>query len=210
MPTELTELEVMELEDAPANLDLSRWTGVPETYADVPAATAGEARAAQVATLRRIRDGRLYTGLTSTWAEFCEKHLMVSRRSVDRNIRRLKEFGPLFFRVLEAVPISSQEYRLIRGHICAEGVRLDGTVISFHQAHGRRLAEAVTELLRRTGPKPAKARGESFTRVIGYLETAAKALDRYDRSLDRLQKFELSALLGRAARRALQLGVRPA
>ena len=72
------------------------------------------------------------------------------------------------------------------------------------------MAEAVTELLRRTGPKPAKVRGESFTRVVGYLETAAKALERYDRTLDRLQKFELSALLGRAARRALQLGVRPA
>ncbi len=165
MPTDLPKPDVIDFEAAPTTLDLSRWTGV--SLADVPAATAGETRAVQVANLRRIRDGRLYIDLTSTWEEFCEKHLLVSRRSVDRNIRRLKEFGPLFFRVAEEVPISSQEYRLIRGHICPEGVRFDGAVVPFHQAHGRRLAEAVTELLRRTGPKPAKARGESFTRVVG-------------------------------------------
>jgi hypothetical protein len=209
MQAELPETDLIAFEDAPLDLDLSRWTGAPADSAnDTP--DLGDVRAERVANLRRIRDERLYTDLTSTWEEFCEKHLRITRRSVDRNIRRLKEFGPLFFRVAEAVPLSSQEYRLIRGHVCPDGVRLDGALIPFDDAFSDELSDAVTELLRRGGSKPAKARGESFSRVIAQLEIAAKALDRYDRTLDRLQKFELSALLGRAARRAMELGVRPA
>lgn len=209
MQPELPETDLIAFEDAPLDLDLSRWTGAPDDSAKEPPAI-GDVRAAQVANLRRIRDERLYTDLTSTWEEFCEKYLRITRRSVDRNIRRLKEFGPLFFRVAGAVPISSQEYRLIRGHVCPDGVRLDGVLIPFDESYFEELSDAITELLRRGGSKSAKARGESFSRVIAQLETAAKALDRYDRTLDRLQKFELSALLGRAARRAMQMGVRPA
>lgn len=204
----LTKPEIIPLEDAPANLDLSRWTG--ELLPEVPGAVAGDARAAQVAALRRIRDGKLYAGFTRTWDEFCEKHLMISRRSIDRNIRRLREFGPVFFRVDRAIPISSQEYRLIRGHICPDGVRFDGTVIPFQAARRPHLAAAVTELLRRTRTKPVKVRGESFPRVMERLEAATKMLERYGHKLDRLQKFELASVLGRSARKAVELGVRPA
>jgi hypothetical protein len=204
MPEESSNTLVIPLEDAPANLDLSPWTGRRETVAGA----AGEARIAQVSDLRRIRDDRLYANLTGTWEEFCEKHLGISRRSVDRNIRRLKEFGPAFFRVAEAVPISSHEYRMIREHICPEGVRIDGVLIPFGERNGRCLAAALTELLRRDGPKLGRTRAESFTRVAARLEAAAKALDRYDRTLDRLQKLELSALVGRMSRRALDFGVR--
>ena len=203
-----TKSNAIPLEDAPANLDLSRWTG--ELPSAVPCAIAGDDRAAQVAALRSIRDGKLYAGLTRTWDEFCERHLMVSRRSIDRNIRRLKEFGPVFFRVAAATPITSQEYRLIRGHACPEGVRFEGAVLSFSPSNRARIAEAVTGLLRLNGPKPAKTRRESFPRVMERLESAARLLERYDRTLDRLQKFELSSVLGRTARKAMQMGVRPA
>jgi hypothetical protein len=196
----------MPLEDAPANLDLSRWTGLRESSSG----TACDARVAQVADLRRIRDEKLYRDLTETWEEFCEKHLLISRRSIDRNIRRLKEFGPAYFHVAESMPLSSHEYRLIREHISAEGVRVDGVLVPLGERNGQRLAAAIAELLRRNGPKPARARSESFTRVAARLESATKALDRYDRALDRLQKLELAALVGRASRRAMQLGVRPA
>ena len=208
MRESLTKSEIIPLEDAPANLDLGRWTG--ELPASLPEAVAGDARAAQVAALRRIRDGRLYAGVTRTWDEFCEEHLLISRRSIDRNIRRLKEFGPVFFRVAEAIPVSSQEYRLIRGHVCPGGIRFNGAVLSFAPANGPRLAAAVTELLRLTGPKPVKLRGESFPRVMERLEAATKMLERYDRTLDRLQKFELASVLGRSARKAQELGVRRA
>ena len=208
MRESLTKPDIIPLEDAPANLDLSRWTG--ELPANVPGAVAGDDRADQVAALRRIRDGRLYAGVTRTWDEFCETQLTIGRRSIDRNIRRLKEFGPVFFRVAQAIPISSQEYRLIRGHICPDGIRFNGAIISFDPANGPRLSAVVTELLRLTGPKPVKPRGESFPRVMERLEAATKMLERYDRTLDRLQKFELASILGRSARKALDLGVRRA
>ena len=206
MQKEPPQAKVTPFEDAPANLDLSRWTGRRESSAG----TASDARVAQVADLRRIRDEKLYGSLTETWEEFCEKHLLISRRSIDRNIRRLKEFGPAYFHLAEAMPLSSHECRMISEHICPEGVRVDGTLIPFGERNRQRLAAAIAELLRRGGPKPARTRAESFTRVAARLEAAAKALDRYDRTLDRLQKLELAALVGRASRRALKLGVRPA
>jgi hypothetical protein len=201
-----TDNAIISLEEAPTDLDLSPWTGV----SDAAPERAGDARAAQVAGLRRIRDEKLYSNLTSTWEEFCEKHLLISRRSVDRNIRRLKEFGPVFFRLAETVPIASREYRLIRGHVCPDGVRFEGEVIGFDGPHRQQLPGVVTELLRRRGQKPAGGRGEPFSHVVGRLEAGARMLERFERPLDRVQKFELSAVLGRALRRALELGVRPA
>jgi len=206
MQKEPSKNAVIGLEDTPLDLDLSRWTGRHESSAG----TAGDARATQVADLRLIRDEKLYGSLTQTWEEFCERHLLISRRSIDRNIRRLKEFGPVFFQVAEAMPLSSHEYRMIREYICPEGVRFDGVLIPFGELNGQRLAAAMAELLRRCGPKPARTRMESFSRVAARLEAAVKALERYDRTLDRLQKLELSSLLGRGSRRGLQLGVRPA
>ena len=206
MPPKSSKTAIRSFEDAPASLDLSPWTGCLEP----PAGTCADARATLVADLRRIRDEKLYRSVTQTWEEFCERHLLISRRSIDRNIRRLKEFGPVYFRVAGALPLSSNEYRMIREHVCPEGLRLDDALIPFDGRNRQWLAEAVTELLRRNGPRPSRTRIESFQRVAARLEAAAKALDRYDRALDRLQKLELSALIGRASRRALQLGVRPA
>jgi hypothetical protein len=196
---------VISFEEAPADLDLTPWTGP----LDPPPASAADARIAQVTSLRRIRDERLYLGLTRTWEEFCERHLFISRRSIDRGIRRLREFGPAFFRVSEFVPIGSQEYRLIREHISAEGVRSEGELIPFDDTDDERLVMAITELLDAAG-QPAGARAEPFARVAAHLELAARSLTHYERVLDRLQKLEVSAQLGRICRRALELGVRPA
>ena len=201
-----TNTAVIPLEQAALDLDISSWIGIAESVPQRP----GDARAAQVASLRRIRDEKLYAGFTNTWDEFCEKHLLISRRSIDRNIRRLKEFGPVFFRLAETVPIAAREYRLIRGHICPDGVRFEGEIISFDGPQASRLADVVTELLRRTGSKPMRQKGEPFWQVVARLEASAKMLERYERSLDRVQKFELSAVLGRTLRRGLELGVRPA
>jgi hypothetical protein len=198
--------KIIALEDAPANLDLSRWTGrLPQ-----PAASFGEARAAQVADLRLIRDRKLYAGLTRTWDEFCEKHLLVSRRSVDRNIRQLREFGPVFFRVAEAMRLSAQQYRRIRGHVCAEGVLFDNGVIPFVPQNQRPLSDAIAELLLRNGGRLGRKPTESYGRMMRRVTVAANSLDRFDRRLDGLQKLEVAASMGRILRRGLQLGVRPA
>ena len=141
---------VIALEEAPARLDLSRWTG----RRDLPPGTPGDARVAQVTDLRRIRDKKLYARVTRTWEEFCEKHLLISRRSVDRNIRRLREFGPAFFRAAAAMPLSSREFRQIREHVGVEGVQFDGVLIPFGASNRRQLADALDELLHGYGPKP--------------------------------------------------------
>jgi hypothetical protein len=160
--------------------------------------------------LRRIRDGKLYTRYTNTWDEFCEKHLKFTRRSVDRNIRRLREFGPVFFRLAEAVPLASREYRLIRGHVCPQGVRVDAEVIAFGAGNCEQLSDAITELLRRSGSKSAKDARQSFARVTSRLDVATRLLERYQRPLDKLQKFDLAVLVGRTLRRAREMGVRAA
>lgn len=200
----------MALEDAPDLLDLSPWTGALHPHPAAPDTAPGLIRAAQVDNLRRIRDGKLYTGYTRTWDEFCEKYLKFTRRSVDRNIRRLREFGPVFFRLAEAVPLASREYRLIRGHVCPQGLRFDGSLIPFGDEHRDELGEAILELLRRSGSKIFRDGKQSFGRVISHIEVAIRMLERYQRPLDNLQKFELAALIGRNLRRARELGVRAA
>lgn len=198
--------KVIALEDAPANLDLSRWTGLRSA----PARSPGEARAGQVADLRLIRDRRLYAGLTRTWDEFCEKYLLISRRSVDRNIRQLREFGPVFFRVAEAMRLRSEQYRRIRGHICAEGVRIDNLLIPFGAQNQRRLEDAMAELLLRNRGRQPRKPGESYARLMRRITIAVNSLDRFDRRPDPLQRLDIAALLGRLLRRGLQLGVHPA
>jgi hypothetical protein len=100
------------MEEAPTDLDWSPWTGVRETAPK--RAGDDEPRRWPRRTAFAMKSSIWFT---STWEEFCEKHQLISRRSVDRNIRRLKEFGRVFFRLAEAVPIASGEYRLIRGHV---------------------------------------------------------------------------------------------
>jgi len=202
--------EVIALEDAPAALDLTSWTGDLHAHSVAPDTAPGHVRAAQVDALRRIRDQRLYAGYTNTWDEFCEKYLQFNRRSVDRNIRQLREFGPVFFRLAETMRLASREYRLIRGHICPQGVRFDGAVIPFGAEHCDDVSDAVMELLRRSGSKIVKDGKQSFARVMSHIEVATRMLERYGRPLDRLQKFELAAMVGRSLRRARQLGVRAA
>jgi hypothetical protein len=48
-----------------------------------------------------MRDDRSYRDLNCSWEDFCTTHLKVSRRSVDRVIGRLEEFGPAYFHLAQ-------------------------------------------------------------------------------------------------------------
>jgi hypothetical protein len=189
---------------APSNLDLSRWTGRRR-----PEATRGEARAALAAELRQIREGGLYRRTAANWTEFCESNLRIDRRSIDRGLRQLRDFGPAFFHVADAWPLSTKEYRGIQEHVRPEGVVLDGAVVPFGENSRRGLAGAISELLQRRKTQ-ARLSPNAYRRVYARLERATGRLERVDIALDRLQKIELSTLLGRLLRRGVELGVRAA
>src|ERR1051326_298270 len=112
--------------DAPSNLDLSRWTGRRR-----PEAARGDARAALAAELRDIREAGLYRRTAANWTEFCESNLRIDRRSIDRAIRQLRDFGPAFFHAADAWPLSTNEYRGIQEHVRQDGVVLDGALVPF-------------------------------------------------------------------------------
>src|SRR6266705_108061 len=87
------------------SLCLNRWMGRREAFGLV----AGRCAAADIETLRQIREQKLYKQKRSTWAECCALDLHVARRSVDREIGYLEEFGPEFFHVRQMAHITARE-----------------------------------------------------------------------------------------------------
>src|SRR5260370_12808508 len=88
---------------------------------------AGRCAAADIETLRQIREQKLYKQKHPTWAECCALDLHVSRRTVDREIGYLEEFGPEFFHVRQMAHITVREYRSIPSHIAPDGVHMNLT-----------------------------------------------------------------------------------
>src|SRR3954451_13027527 len=82
---------------------------------------AGRCSAAEVESLRRIRDEKLYLESSKNWDEFCTNHLRASRRKVDKHIGLLNEFGPAYFQVAQLTRITADEYRAIAPHVTPDG-----------------------------------------------------------------------------------------
>jgi hypothetical protein len=186
-----------------SHLELDRWLGRREAFGLI----AGRCSAAEVESLRRIRDEKLYCEKTPSWDEFCSQHLGVSRRNVERSIRHLEEFGPAFFHVSQLAHISAQEYRAIAEHVTATGVRLDGNEIALLPENSEKLTGAVAELLRRQKRQPEKpASAPSFPTALRRCQAAADFLDLLP-SLEPQQKLKLAAVLGQMRDKAHTLGV---
>src|ERR1035438_3626558 len=103
-------------------LEMGRWVGRREAFALI----AGRCAAADIECLRQMRDQRKYRELNCTWAEFCAKYLKVARRSVDRLIGHLEEFGPSYFHLTKLTHISVGEYRQIAACVTEAGLEING------------------------------------------------------------------------------------
>lgn len=177
---------------------------------------AGRCSAAEIESLRQIRDGRLYQQMNCTWEEFCSRQLHASKRTVDREISYLRRFGPAFFTLRQLARVSVREYALIAGQISEGGVHVDGNVVALIPENSEALADAVGTLLERSEPAlPAAvpaATPAPFDKVLQRFRGAAEGLRAFDGGMDgrqlRALAGEIADLLAAAAERGVTIGVR--
>jgi hypothetical protein len=122
--------------------DLGEWLGRRQAFGVI----AGRCSAAEAECLRRIRDDKLYLARAADWGEFCGRYLTMSRRSADRLIGYLDEFGPAYFQLSQLTRIPPEVYRAIQPAITTEGIRIHDEVIALEPSNSERLANAVAEL----------------------------------------------------------------
>jgi hypothetical protein len=183
------------------DFDLGQWLGRREAFGLV----AGRCSAAEVECLRRIRDEKLYLDRVANWDDFCSKYLGASRRTIDNNIRQLKEFGPSFFHLAQLTRITPETYRAIAPQVSAEGVTLGGEVIALAPENSRKLAEAVAALSRQTQPKPAST-SLSYATILKRCKSVTAWLEARTLRLNPDQQFELAAVLRRLDAAADRVG----
>lgn len=188
-------------ESVSAKINLGRWLGRREAFG----LTAARCSAAEIETLRLIRDQKLYKARRSTWAEFCTLDLHVSRRWVDRAIGLLLQFGPAFFHISLVTHIGPKDYRSIAPHVTEAGIAVDGNVVALLPENSQEISAAITELLKRIEPKQPKrvTIGDALRRCQAFVET----LQAVPRELDAGQKNDLAAAVGEVRRVASTLGV---
>lgn len=184
-------------------LELGKWMGRRDAFGQV----AGRSSAAEIESLRRIHDGKLYQRLNSTWEQFCAQHLKVSARTVERELAWLRRFGPAFFTLRQLARISPREYAAIAGCIDDQGVRVNGEVIALDPENGEQVARAVKALLEQSRPVETSAAPAKFDSALQRFQAASKALRAFDQELDRRRARAVAKELTRLLSAAVAWGV---
>lgn len=135
---------------------------------------AGRCSAAQAECLRKIRDDRSYLKFAPSWAEFCEGHLKIGKRTADRAIALLKKHGPLYFELAALTGISPAEYRRIEHAVQPDGIHAGSDVIALIPENAARAAAAVARLQAEAAPETVPA--ASAEKRIQDLENRAQQL----------------------------------
>ncbi len=187
------------IEQPDGNLD--RWLGRREAFGLI----AGRCSAAEVESLRRIRNERLYRSRARTWEEFCSQ-IGVSRRNVERSIRALEEFGPSFFHLAQLTHLKPEEYRAIAANVTEDGVRIEGEVIAFLPENTGKVTAAVAQLLGRERRPIVKLAATPFELALNRCQAASQSLDKLP-VLKPAQKIRLAAVLVDMREKAQALGV---
>jgi hypothetical protein len=136
---------------------------------------AGRCSAAQAECLRKIHDEKLYLRFSPSWAQYCESHLKVSRRTADRAIALLKELGTIYYEAAALTGITPAEFRRVRDAIREDGIHIGGAVIALIPQNSERAVEAIAQLqaaAEAAEPKP----GPSTQMQIRDLEKRGKQL----------------------------------
>jgi hypothetical protein len=96
--------------DGAGLLEVGTWIGRHQAFGLI----SSKSSAADAACLREIRDNKHYRALGLTWEEFCSRHAGVDRKTADRIVERLEEFGEAYFnlsqldiRLTQLAPIDS-------------------------------------------------------------------------------------------------------
>ena len=173
----------------PAGIDLGKWLGRREAFGLV----AGRCSAAEVEVMMRIREQKLYREYNCDWEEFCPRQLHASRRSVDREISYLRQYGPAFFTVRQLTRISVREYRTIAANITEQGVNVGGGVIALLPENAAQVGAAVKELLQRVenGQRKPESEPAPFAATLRRCRAVAAQLRSFD-GLDPEERLELA------------------
>jgi hypothetical protein len=107
---------------------------------------AGRCTAAQVESLRRLREEQLFKRCCESWREFCPKYLKMSRSEADRLIKLFDEFGPTYFELSQLTRISPETYRAIAPAIEDGALHFNGEAIPLNADNSRALAAAIAEM----------------------------------------------------------------
>ena len=158
---------------------------------------AGRCSAAQAESLRRIRESQGYRELAASWDEFCTRTLRTSRRSVDRMIGWLEEFGPVFFELAQMTGIAADEYRAIAPAVREDGIHLGTEVIALLPENAEKVAETVLRLqTEAAASRPAKGAGERITALQAQGQRLADNARRIAKSAGQAERGSLRAAVG--------------
>ena len=166
----------LEIENAQQNreeqFDLGMWLGRRQAFDMV----AGHCTAADIECLKTIRDRKLFQAKCMEWDEFCERHVGLGRRHVNRLIQQLEEFGPAYFHLSRIVRISPVAYRRIAGAVSGAGIKLGDETIAIVPENCARIAEAVATLKQQVKSKPAEGPQQKLERLRKRLEAVKDEL----------------------------------
>jgi hypothetical protein len=107
---------------------------------------AGRCTAAQIQSLRRLRQEQLFKRCCESWRDFCPKYLKMSRSEADRLIQLFEEFGPAYFELSQLARISPETYRAIAPAIKNGMLHFNGEAIPLNADNSRALAAAIAEM----------------------------------------------------------------
>jgi hypothetical protein len=140
--------------DAAALLEVGTWIGRHQAFGLI----ANKCSAADAACLREIRDNKHYRALGLTWDEFCSRHTGVDRRTADRLVEQLDEFGEAYFNLSQLMPIKIPAYRELASNVTGNILELDGQKIPITPEHAPQVIEAVRALRSRLEREQSKSR----------------------------------------------------
>lgn len=184
-------------------IELGKWMGRREAFGLI----AGRCSAAEVESLRRIHDDRLYEGLHCTWDEFCARNLGVAPRTVERDLANLRRFGPAFFTLRQLTRVSVREYQAIAPQVSEDGVRVNGAVVALLPENSEALAGAVKTLLEGKAPAAAPEARPDFDAALRRFRSAIQGLRAFAGDLDTSQMRSLARELSDALSAADACGV---
>jgi hypothetical protein len=138
--------------DGAESLELGAWIGRHQAFGLI----ANMCSAADAECLREIREKKYYRVIGLTWEEFCNRHTGVDRKTADRIVERLQEFGEAYFNLSQIMPIQPARYRQLAANVTGNTLEFDGQKIPITPEHAPQIVEAVRTLRSRLEREQAK------------------------------------------------------
>ena len=140
---------------------------------------AGCCSGVQAATLRTIREEKLYKRCSPSWKDFCATHLNLSRTQADHIIGLLDEFGPGYFELAQLTRVSPETYRALEPSIKDGAIHSNGEEIEINPENADKVVRAVNEF-RRTAPPHERHQPSTHERFEALDKSCAAILAEFD------------------------------